>query len=121
MPQGEEIAASGFEMEGADAQVSKNPPDMGDAAAQSSANNANDPTGVRLLASQAETSAGQIAANGAMRIAYWCAVGEPIDPKVLNAWAEGGQIMEMPRQSAEILSRMCYSLGVLVEVTGREA
>lgn len=93
------------------------PADSGDGAAITSSASAAESRlkpfpGVILEESQAATRSGQIAAKSAMNVAYWCVYGQMPPEHMLVAWSEGSYVMEVPLPEAQILSRICTSLGV---------
>lgn len=71
---------------------------------------------VRLHETHGSNAAGQLAAQGAMRTAYYCVFGTPMHSADLAAWAEGGIDLSADKRDAEILVRILKTLGILAEI-----
>ena len=71
---------------------------------------------VRLHETHGSNTAGQLAAQGAMRTAYYCVFGTAMNSADLVAWAEGGIDLSVDKRDAEILARILKTLGILAEV-----
>lgn len=74
------------------------------------------PIRIRLHESHGASPSGQIAAQSAMRTAYFCLYGKPFSPSELSAWAEGGIDLRAEKRDAEILERILKTLGIVVEI-----
>ena len=77
-------------------------------------------SGIMLAEHEALTPAGQIAARGKMSVAYWNVYGKHAPTETLVAWSEGGYLLPAPLKVAEILQRICASLGLATIVKPAE-